>query len=87
MASVWARHDWRSRHRPVNKTIFSKGNLQKILLALVLHSQDNDPIATGFITVTDGVPKRAKFHLHIVLMRSVWHRLMNASPRRSGTGL
>ena len=67
---------WRG---PVNKTIFFKEALQKILFTLVLHSQDNDHIATTFIAITDGVPKRAEFHLYIVLMQSVWHSLMDAS--------
>ena len=54
--------------------------LQKILFTLVLHSQDDDHIPTPFIVITDGVTKRAKFHLNIVLMRSVRNGLMDASP-------
>ena len=62
-----------------NKYTFLKGTLQKILFPLVLHSQDNDHVATLFVLVTDGVTERAKLHLHVVPMRPVWHSLMDAS--------
>ena len=58
-----------------------KRKLLNIVFALVLHSQDDKHITAAFIVVADGVAKRAKFHLHIVLIQPIWHGLMDTCSR------
>ena len=55
--------------------------LQKTVFALMLHPKDNHYFPATFIVVADGIAQRAKLHLHIMLVGSAGHWLMDSGPR------